>query len=54
MRSAVGVCDVSTLGKIEVIGPDAGRLLVFVYANTVSTLKIGRMRTCAATLRIPR
>jgi len=46
VRSAVGVCDVSTLGKIEVTGPDAGRLLDFVYANTVSTLKVGRMRYC--------
>ncbi|PZN16711.1 MAG: sarcosine oxidase subunit alpha [Proteobacteria bacterium] len=44
VRSAVGVCDVSTLGKIEVIGPDAERLLDFVYANTISTLKVGRMR----------
>ena len=44
VRSTVGVCDVSTLGKIEVMGPDAGRLLDFVYANTVSTLKVGRMR----------
>ena len=44
VRSAVGVCDVSTLGKIEVTGPDAGRLLDLVYANAMSTLKVGRMR----------
>ncbi len=44
VRSAVGVCDVSTLGKIEVVGPDAGRFLDFVYANTMSTLKVGKMR----------
>jgi methylglutamate dehydrogenase subunit C len=43
VRSAVGVCDVSTLGKVEVMGPDAGRLLDLVYANTMSTLKVGRM-----------
>jgi methylglutamate dehydrogenase subunit C len=44
VRSAVGVCDVSTLGKVEVMGPDAGRLLDLIYANTMSTLKVGRMR----------
>lgn len=44
VRSAVGVCDVSTLGKIEVTGPDSGRLLDFVYANSMSTLKVGRVR----------
>ena len=27
MRSAVGVCDVSTLGKIDVQGPDAAAFL---------------------------
>ena len=35
MRSAVGVCDVSTLGKIDVQGPDAGAFLDRVYANTL-------------------
>ena len=44
VRSAVGVCDVSTLGKIDVQGPDAGRFLDFVYTNTMSTLKPGRVR----------
>ena len=44
VRSAVGVCDVSTLGKVEVMGPDAGRLLDLLYANTMSNLKVGRMR----------
>ncbi len=43
-RSAVGVCDVSTLGKIELVGPDAGALLDRLYANTFSTLKPGRVR----------
>ena len=41
---AVGVCDVSTLGKIDVQGPDAARFLDRVYANTVSTLPVGRVR----------
>ncbi|MEJ6397776.1 sarcosine oxidase subunit alpha family protein [Yoonia sp. 208BN28-4] len=44
VRHAVGVCDVSTLGKIDIQGPDAGTLLDFVYANTFSTLKAGRVR----------
>lgn len=44
VRKAVGVCDVSTLGKIDIQGPDAGAFLDFVYANTFSTLKVGRVR----------
>jgi sarcosine oxidase subunit alpha len=44
VRSAVGVTDVSTLGKIDIQGPDAGRLLDFVYTNTFSTLPVGRVR----------
>ncbi|MGR3541451.1 MAG: 2Fe-2S iron-sulfur cluster-binding protein [Hasllibacter sp.] len=44
VRGTVGVCDVSTLGKIEVIGPDAGAFLDFVYANRMSTLAAGRVR----------
>jgi sarcosine oxidase subunit alpha len=44
VRNAVGVCDVSTLGKIDVQGPDAAALLDFVYTNRMSTLKVGRVR----------
>ncbi len=44
VRATVGVCDVSTLGKIEVVGPDAGAFLDFVYTNKMSTLKQGRVR----------
>ncbi len=44
VRASVGVCDVSTLGKIDVQGPDAGAFLDFVYANTFSTLPVGRTR----------
>ena len=44
VREAVGVCDVSTLGKIDIQGPDAGAFLDFVYTNTFSTLKPGRVR----------
>ena len=44
VRRAVGICDVSTLGKIDVQGPDAAAFLDMVYANTFSTLKPGRVR----------
>ena len=44
VRNAVGVCDVSTLGKIDIQGPDAGKFLDFVYTNTFSTLKPGKVR----------
>ncbi len=44
VRQSVGVCDVSTLGKIDIQGPDAANLLDFVYTNTFSTLKVGRVR----------
>ncbi|MDA0721691.1 MAG: FAD-dependent oxidoreductase, partial [Proteobacteria bacterium] len=44
VRNVVGVCDVSTLGKIDVQGPDAPALLDFVYTNRMSTLKVGRVR----------
>ncbi|MGH9806073.1 MAG: glycine cleavage T C-terminal barrel domain-containing protein, partial [Terriglobia bacterium] len=44
VRSACGVCDVSTLGKIDIHGPDAGIFLDRVYINTFSTLPIGKAR----------
>jgi heterotetrameric sarcosine oxidase alpha subunit len=44
VRNAVGVCDVSTLGKIDIQGPDAAKLLDFVYTGMFSTLKEGRVR----------
>ena len=44
VRERVGICDVSTLGKIAVEGPDAARFLDLVYTNTFSTLPIGRAR----------
>lgn len=44
VRQTVGVCDVSTLGKIDIQGPDAGAFLDFVYTSTFSTLKPGRVR----------
>jgi methylglutamate dehydrogenase subunit C len=44
VRSAVGFCDVSTLGKIDVQGPDAGLFLDRLYVNHWSTLAVGRAR----------
>lgn len=44
VREGVGIFDGSPLGKIEVRGPDAGRLLDFIYANAMSTLKPGKVR----------
>jgi sarcosine oxidase subunit alpha len=44
VRNAVGICDVSSLGKIDVQGPDAAALLDFVYTNRMSTLQVGRVR----------
>ncbi|HEV3118822.1 MAG TPA: glycine cleavage T C-terminal barrel domain-containing protein, partial [Gemmataceae bacterium] len=44
VRSNVGLIDVSTLGKIEVIGPDAAELLDRIYLNRWSDLKAGRVR----------
>ncbi|MCA1414255.1 sarcosine oxidase subunit alpha family protein [Bradyrhizobium sp. NBAIM20] len=44
VRSAVGVCDVSTLGKIDVQGADAGIFLDRIYINTFSTLPVGKVR----------
>jgi heterotetrameric sarcosine oxidase alpha subunit len=44
VRERGGFCDVSTLGKIDVLGPDAGTLLDRLYINTFSTLPVGKAR----------
>ncbi len=43
-RGSVALFDASTLGKIEVIGPQAAEFVDFIYYNTMSTLKAGRCR----------
>lgn len=43
-RDSVGICDVSTLGKIDIQGKDAGEFLNRIYCNTFSTLKVGMVR----------
>ncbi len=44
VRKDAGICDVSTLGKVEIFGRDAAAFLDFVYCNTFSTLPIGKAR----------
>lgn len=44
VRNNVGLVDVSTLGKIDVQGPDAAEFLNRVYVNEWTTLKVGRAR----------
>ena len=44
VRHAAGLVDVSTLGKIDLQGPDAATFLDRLYVNTFSTLKPGRAR----------
>lgn len=44
VRSSVGVCDVSTLGKIDVQGTDAAEFLNKVYANGFAKLPVGKAR----------
>ena len=44
VRNAVGVLDASTLGKIDIQGPDAATLLNWVYCNAWSKLEVGRAR----------
>ena len=44
VRQSVGVFDASTLGKIEVVGPDAAEFLNRLYTNSWSKLGVGRCR----------
>ena len=44
VRTGVGVMDASTLGKIDVVGPDTGTFLDRMYTNRMSTLATGRIR----------
>src|SRR4051795_7586897 len=43
-RTGVGILDGSTLGKIDVQGPDAAVLLDRLYTNMMSSLKVGSVR----------
>ena len=43
-RSSVGICDVSTLGKIDIQGRDATTFVNLVYANGFAKLPVGKTR----------
>jgi sarcosine oxidase subunit alpha len=43
-RTAVAVMDVSTLGKIDLRGPDAVWFLEQLYANAIGTIPVGKAR----------
>ena len=44
VRSAVGICDCTTLGKIDVQGHDAAEFLNRIYCNGMAKLPAGRVR----------
>ncbi|MGE3617720.1 MAG: glycine cleavage T C-terminal barrel domain-containing protein, partial [Gemmatimonadales bacterium] len=44
VRNRVGAVDVSTLGKIEVAGPDATAFLERLYATPIASIPVGRCR----------
>jgi sarcosine oxidase subunit alpha len=44
VRHGVGALDASTLGKIDIQGPDAATLLNWVYCNAWSKLEVGKCR----------
>lgn len=44
VRSAAGLFDASTLGKIEVVGPDAAKFMELLYTNPWEKLEAGRCR----------
>jgi len=46
VRTAAGILDYSSLGKIEVTGPDACEFLNRMVMNNVATLSPGRARYC--------
>ncbi|WP_417513453.1 sarcosine oxidase subunit alpha family protein [Minwuia sp.] len=43
-RRSVGVCDVTTLGKIEIQGRDATDFINRIYANPFARLPVGKVR----------
>ncbi|HEV7432135.1 MAG TPA: 2Fe-2S iron-sulfur cluster-binding protein, partial [Steroidobacteraceae bacterium] len=44
VRTHGGIADSSTLGKLEVAGPDAAAFLDYLYLTKASTIKIGRSK----------
>jgi heterotetrameric sarcosine oxidase alpha subunit len=43
-RNSVGICDVTTLGKIDIQGRDAAAFLNKIYANAFAKLAVGKVR----------
>lgn len=43
-RKSVGICDVTTLGKIDVQGSDSAAFLNKIYANGFAKLPVGKVR----------
>ena len=44
VRESAGLFDASTLGKIEVVGPDAAKFMELLYTNPWEKLEVGRCR----------
>jgi len=43
-RNSVGICDVTTLGKIDIQGRDAAAFVNTIYANAFMKLPVGKVR----------
>ncbi|MGE4611110.1 MAG: sarcosine oxidase subunit alpha family protein [Paracoccaceae bacterium] len=43
-RASVGICDVTTLGKIDIQGRDAAEFLNHIYTNAFLKLPVGKVR----------
>jgi sarcosine oxidase subunit alpha len=44
VRKSAGIFDASTLGKIEVVGPDSAKFMELLYTNPWEKLEVGRCR----------
>ncbi|WP_333683300.1 sarcosine oxidase subunit alpha family protein [Pontibaca methylaminivorans] len=44
VRDSVGLCDVTTLGKVDIQGTDAAAFLNLIYANGFAKLGVGKVR----------
>jgi sarcosine oxidase subunit alpha len=51
VREVAGMFDASTLGKIEVVGPDAAKFLDLMYTNPFMKLASGRCATASCCAR---
>ena len=44
VRNSVGIFDLSHMGEIDVLGPDAGAFLDYVLISSISNLKVGKAK----------